>query len=323
MHHKIKSVSSIFLALGLFFIAYTYLLDSESKSILFDIPLFTHIKSFLFLIAAYLLSGLELQYIYNKTKKINFSLYDTISIPYVINLWGYIIPLQGSFLYFITYLKCKYKTQMKDTSYIYAFVFLVSLSFFGLLGLLFMPFTKLATTEILIVFMGIFLFPVLLILSNYLLKKLSVRLVIFTNIFSTIDYINTNISQLFKDYRTVIVIILFNIAITLVNTFWSYWITIEYNLNVPFSVLFLVSIIMKLSMLFKITPGNLGLNQLANGGVFLLFGYEPSVGVFISTFAYITLFLFSFPLGIVFSIINRKFFSIQDLKSIYKGTKQK
>ena len=138
-------------------------------------------------------------------------------------------------------------------------------------------------------------------------------------VLDTFDYISTNMVGLLKNYKIVLMIVFFNLLITFINTLWSYWIIIVYNFDVPFSVVFVVSIIMNISMLFKFTPGNLGLNQIANGGVFILFGYDPSIGVFISIFQFLSLLVFSFPLGLIFSINNIKDFSVSDFRKVLSG----
>ena len=312
-----KITFSVILAVLFFYIAYTYLLEDTHKKLLFEISLKNHFIAGLFLIAFFLVSGIELKYVYKKTAGLKFTAYDTFSIPYVINIWGYIIPLQGSFLYMMSYLKLKYAYQIKKNVYVYAFIFLVNLSFFGLIGLLLISFTDFYTPVIFLILLFTFLLPLFLFVANYIFSKINSRLTFLNRIFTTLDYIISNLKKLMQNHLLVIYVILFNIAMTLLSTLWAYWICYEFGFNVPFSVLFLISIIMKLSMLFKITPGNLGITQLANGGIFFLFGYDPSIGIFISIFKFITLFLFSFPLGIIFSALNLKHFSLNKIKALF------
>lgn len=318
MKKILKSVLSVLIAVILFYLAYQFLLDADLKVILFEISFINLLKSALFLIMSFIISGLELKYIYGKNG-IKLSKYDTFSIPFVINLWGVIIPLQGSFLYLITYLKTKYDTKVKDSFYLYAFIFLVSLSFFGIVGLVIFPFIDLDSIEILVILCFISFSPLLLILGLKILKLIHFNNKLLVRLSVTLEYILSNMTVLIKNIRTLTTIIFFNLLTTLVNTLWTYWITTLYDLDVSFSILLLVSIIMKLSMLFKITPGNLGVNQLANGGIFILFGYDASVGVFISIFQFLTLFLFSYPLGLLFTIINMKYFSFSELKKLFSS----
>lgn len=316
MKKILKSTLSVLIAIILFYLAYTFLLDVDFKKTLFEISFINFLKSAFFLFVSFIISGIELKYIYKK-KGIFLSNYDTFTIPYVINIWGVIIPLQGSFLYLITYLKTKYKAKVKDSFYLYAFIFLVSLSFFGIVGLVVFPFMDLFSIEILMILCFIAFSPLLLILSLKIIKLIHFKHKLLISLITSLQYILNNVSELIKNFKTLSVIIFFNILTTLVNTFWAYWISSLYNLEISFGILLLVSIIMKLSMLFKITPGNLGVTQLANGGVFILFGHDASVGVFISIFQFLTLFLFSYPFGLLFTLINLKFFTFSDLKELF------
>ena len=319
MKNKIfKSVFSVILALFLFLLAYKYLLNKELKSILLKVSFINILSSTLFVFVSFLVSGLQLNYMFNK-QKVKLSNYDTLSIPYVINLWGYIIPLQGSFLYLITYLRSKYQIKLTDTSFLYAFIFLVSLSFFGIVGLIILYVTSNLTIEIFIILLLSATSPLFILLAVKFKKIFLLKNRFLIRVLDTFDYISTNMVGLLKNYKIVLMIVFFNLLITFINTLWSYWIIIVYNFDVPFSVVFVVSIIMNISMLFKFTPGNLGLNQIANGGVFILFGYDPSIGVFISIFQFLSLLVFSFPLGLIFSINNIKDFSVSDFRKVLSG----
>lgn len=315
---KLRAVFSLGSAFVFFFFAYKYFLSEEHKALLFQIAPKNHFISGLFLVLSFLISGFELRYVYHKSSFLKLSFYDTISIPFVINVWGYIIPLQGSFLYFMGYLKAKYGFSLKNNAYIYAFIFFINLSFFSLVGLFILPFSSFFSWAIFSILLLSFSLPLLIILSNSLLNKLLSKVQLLSKPLKAIIELVSNFSSLSQDPVLVANIIVFNLGITLINTLWSYWICLEFGFDIPFYILFLIGIVLKISMLFKITPGNLGVKQLANGGVFLLFGYEPSIGVFISVFQFVTLFLFSFPLGLIFSYINSKHFSLSKLRNIHK-----
>lgn len=318
----LKYSSLLFFSFLLLFFVYHIFLSKEHKNLLFEISLSNHLISAFFLLSTFLVSGFELKYVYNKTKQIKFDTYDTLTIPYVINVWGYIIPFQGSFLYLMTYLKLKYKVKIQESLYIYIYIFLISLSFFGFIGFLFLLFTDYVSLMLILIFVNLFMIPVYVYLSKLLMSKIKVKNKLLSQVFAFVEHLISNIHYLNKEKKMIIILILINIILTVLNTLWSYWICNIYNFDIPFFVLFLISIIMKLSMIFKITPGNLGLVQIANGGVFILFGYDASVGIFISLFQFLTLLVFSFPMGMIFTIKNLQYFSFSNLKSIFISKKQ-
>ncbi|MCC6447870.1 MAG: hypothetical protein IT215_04210 [Chitinophagaceae bacterium] len=65
---------------------------------------------------------------------------------------------------------------------------------------------------------------------------------------------------------------------------------------------------MKLTVFFKFTPGNLGVNQFASSGIILLVGGSLADGFTLSLYQTATGVIVSFLLGSVFSIINLKYF---------------
>jgi len=53
-------------------------------------------------------TGIELFFYYRIYAGRNISLYDVVTLPIVMNLWGHVLPFQGSFIYNAVYLKSKY-----------------------------------------------------------------------------------------------------------------------------------------------------------------------------------------------------------------------
>lgn len=318
---KTKYVLSVLLAVFLLFIAWHFFLSEQHKAFLRGISFTKHIISAAFLALSYLVAGLQLRYVYKKTANIRLSSYDTVFMPYVINIWGYIIPLQGSFLYAMAYLKVKYNMQLKAAAYIYVFIFLASTAFFGLVAACILPFTPLFSTTVFCVLLLMASMPLWL----YLVKKI-LDLFHFQNIFlqkikRILQDVFSGIQIFFKDYKLCLYLICYNFLLTIINTAWAFWICVSFGFDIPFFALLMIGFVMKITMLFKITPGNQGLIQLANGGIFALFALDPSSGIFISLFKTITLFLFSFPIGIIGSIINLKHFSANNIKNLFKQKK--
>ncbi len=61
----------------------------------------------------------------------------TLHLPYMINLMGLIIPIQGSFIYFVALLKAKYKLSIVNMSANYLWLFALELTIDGFIGLIF------------------------------------------------------------------------------------------------------------------------------------------------------------------------------------------
>jgi hypothetical protein len=89
-----------------------------------------------------------------------------------------------------------------------------------------------------------------------------------------------------------------------VSFFWFVWVakTLALELSV-ISILTLV-IVLKILVVVKITPGNLGIEQLVSGGVVSLFSLNSADGIIISAFTKIFSLLLAFGLGSFFTLKN-------------------
>ncbi len=238
------------------------------------------------------------------------------------NLWGYLIPFQGAFLYLIAYLKLKHKISVINTTYIYIYVFLLSLSISGLLGIIF--YFNSPSVSILFLYLSILLLinPVIIFYSNKALGKIKFSNVPFLRkIKDTIDQTINQMSTLFQDKHVTITMIGFNLLSTLIYVAWSYWVVVRFDLPISFFAILIMSFLLKITLLLKFTPGNLGLIQLASGGIIALLGGNASDGFLISLFQSLTYMLIAFSLGTIFSLINMKYFSWKSMESMLLNKK--
>ena len=319
MQKKLFYIFLSFIAAGvLLFIGFKYFLSEPQIKLLYSIPLINHFISFIFCLAAFIISGYELKYIYERNSNLKLSTYEVISIPISMNLWGFIIPFQGAYLYLITYLKLKHKTSVLNSTYIYAYLFLVSLSISGLLGVIF--YLSYSSVSFLFLCLSILLLinPFIIFIISKLVEMIDIPDIFFLKKTTLlIKQITNNMSVLFKDKPTTIIMIGFNLLSTFFYAIWSYWVVVQFNLNVSFFAVLLMTFLLKITMLVKFTPGNLGLIQLASGAIIALLGGKASDGFMISLFQSLTTILMAFSLGVIFTINNFSYLKWNELKKIF------
>lgn len=247
--------------------------------------------------------------------KIKLSVYDTITLPLVINLWGFIIPFQGSFFYTISYIFAKYKKRVSDSVKVYLVSFSISMSFAGFIGLIYFITSDIFIPKLFfIISFCLFINPLIF----FSIAKLSGN---FKSIQSIrIKKITETTERLFSfnqtDGKLILNLILLNSINVALTTLWSYWIVTCLNINLNIIQLLLISLLIKLTILVKITPGNIGLSQFASGGIALLVGGTINDGFLLSAFQYLTVIIIAITLGSLFSFINMKYFSWGMLKSM-------
>ena len=309
----IKTSGAFLLAGLLLYADIKYFLSTEQRNLLASVSLQNHLLSILLVIPTYLLGGIELRLLYSRISKIKLSVYDTITLPFVINLWGFIIP-QGSFFYTITYIFSKYKKSVSESIKVYLISFSISMSITGLTGILYCMFSGHDVAVLFIAVCSLLLLnPVLLALLTKLAETYKAKSS------KWLKLILEKVSQILHgkiDKQLIICLVLLKMANVILTGLWCYWITFVLKIPLTFIQLILIALLMNLTALIKITPGNLGLSQFASGGIVLLVGGSVNDGFLLSSFQYLTIIILAIILGGFFSFLNRGFFSWRELKSI-------
>jgi len=291
----------------LIYIGFEFLLTGEQKSLFFSTSIRTHLISIVFLLPVYVSGGIGLRLLYGKISKATISIYDTITLPIVMNLWGFIIPFQGSLIYTSSYIYSKYKKSISESARVSLVSFSISMCLAGFIGIIFFYTTRIYVPDLFLLMSfllfinpGIF-YSVSRLAGHFKSPELAWMRKMFEwsrGIFS-LDQI---------DGKLIFYLLLVNILNVACTTLWSYWIVLSLNLNLTIMQLILIALLMKFMLLVKLTPGNLGLNQLASGGIALLVGGTVSDGFLLSAFQYVSTILVAFTLGTVFTVVNLKYF---------------
>ena len=238
----------------------------------------------------------------------------TLHLPYTMNLWGFIIPIQGSFIYFVALLKAKYKLSIVNMSANYLWLFALELTIDGFIGLIF----------ILIYKKALILFPVFFLMSTNLFFIYAFRFILIkiaptpANRFAVrlSEKLNALVNEMYSfSFSEYLKFGFFSFFITSIGVFWSFILTQQLNLGIDFAGLVLVAVLMRIGLLIKLTPGNLGTVQLATGGIFTLLGYSIQDGIYLSLWQQGFILLVSIPFGILGTILDSKFLTFNQLIS--------
>jgi hypothetical protein len=83
-----------------------------------------------------------------------------------------------------------------------------------------------------------------------------------------------------------------------IYSIWYNWLAHALGYNLPFLSLVMLSLITHISIIFKLTPGNLGINQIISGVVLNEMGLPPAAGVAITLLSTVTTIFISFTIGL-------------------------
>ena len=273
-------------------------IDKSSLRLLLNASILSILISLLLAIAAYLLSGIEL-YLIRKQFGVSLRLKDIFLLPIVGNLWSFIFPFQGNLLFTTAFFKHKYNMLVSESFSISIYLYLVTLCYAGLFGLVFAAFNSMLFSWFSLFSLLFLLNPFFIYLLNSLFRNLGqspYKWVRETQVFlsSVVD----NTEKLWLNLNFTITILIINIARILLSILWYYWISYSLDLNLSFVVVALISLLMSISVIIKITPENLGIAQIVTGGFMSLIGVQPEKAVLVTLFASATTMLLIFTVGL-------------------------
>lgn len=308
-------------ALLIYFVISHYI-SVEQIELLKNVSLFQISISILIALMIFSVSGNQFSYILFKSTKTKLSIPDRIGFPTARNLWSYLIPFQGSFAYSLAFIKFKYKVNLKDGLSINIYLLLFNFFFTGFVGIYY----SLQSDQLPIIFLIISILllsiPFLIILFDIILNSVKPpKSKMFKFLIENISKVSTGITLLWKDLRFTTNVFLYNIAHTLVTITWFYWTVHIFNLNIDLISVIFLALILKVSLIFRLTPGNLGVEQLVYGGIFALMNYDPKLGVLISLFHKSITIIISLSIGSIFTFINFKYFSFSSVMNSLKKNK--
>ncbi|MBL4657164.1 MAG: flippase-like domain-containing protein [Flavobacteriales bacterium] len=308
MKKTLINTASLLLGIVLIYLGYKFILGREQLELLVSKPISFHFYSCLLVLPIYLLGGIEKYVLFRTIYNKRISLYDVITLPFVINLWGYLIPVQGSYLYNTVYFKTKYKIAIENTTSIFLVSLSVSLILAGILGIGYCSFIHFNPYLLLICLVSLLNPLFVFVLKKGLTKLPFSSEGIIGNILNGLERIVSDFFNAIDNKKMMAFLIGMNILLSLFSAMWSVWISVGFNLDLSILQLLLLAFMIKITPLFKLTPGNLGIDQFTTSGIILLVGGSAAAGFTLSLYQAAIYILVAFLVGSVFSVVNMKYF---------------
>lgn len=273
-----------------------------------DFPSFAILIGFTLIF--YMVGGLQ-YYALKNMYGINMEKKDIVLLPVAMNLWSFLIPLQGSAIFFMLFLKHRHKLKVSDSLSITIFLYLVTIFFAGLVGIVFAVIYNLLFSLFSLISLIFMLNPLFIIVGHKIVERLpeiKIKVKFIQFIITFFKETVLNINKMWFDYKRVALFLMLIICRMLVSAFWYMWIAriLGYS-DIPFLSLLLLALWLTVSLIVRFTPNNWGVLQLISGLMFSLIALSPEQGVMISMVASATLTIVAFTLG---AAANLYYFSI-------------
>jgi hypothetical protein len=309
-----KNVLIYIFTILLIVIVFSVFVTEEQVNLLKKISLLQISVSVLIALIMFSVSGYQFSYILNKKSGVKLNIIDRITFPVSRNLWSYLIPFQGSFAYTLVFNKFKYDIKFIDGFSINLYLIIYNFFFAGLVGIFYSIQQEISSLLFLFISVLFVVLPVVLILLNRVLENVKrPEYGFFNRLFETLQKVSLSILTLWKDIELTKSIFIFYIVHTFITALWFYWTIYIFDLNIDLTSVIFLALILKTSWAFRLTPGNLGVEQLLFGGIFVLLSYDPKIGVLISLFHKSITIILSFSIGLIFTFINLKYFSLSKI----------
>lgn len=305
-----KNLIIYIITAALVYLAVSLFITEEQVAVLKAISVKQILISVIIAFCIFTVSGHQFSFILKERTGTTLSIFDRTAFPVSRNLWSYLIPFQGSFAYALVFIKFKYKVDLKKGISINLFLLLFNFFFTGIIGI-FIYFTSRGMPKLFLILTVLFtLFPLASIICERIISRLNIR----SRYVDILKNITSSVSEMWKDLEFSLKVFLFNILHTAVTVLWFYWTVIIFDLELSFIPVIFLALILKISLIFRITPGNLGVEQLIYGGIFSLMSLDPNTGVLLSLFHKSITLVISMLFGTAFTAINLKYFSIDNIK---------
>lgn len=317
-----KGLASYCIGILLIYIVIRYFLSHDYLEIVKRISLYDLLIALLITLLIFYISGVQYFYILKKFFNKGINPTDILLLPISMRLWAFIIPVKGGLLYSTAFLKFKYKIKVTEGFSISIYIYWVSLFLTGVIGLFFAIKNNMVLSLISFVSLLFLLSPLVIVISTLILKKIPIHNhPLLHNLQKGLSSTVHNIDSLWKDFKTTITILCITILHTLASILLYYWANIVFGLSLSILSIIILTLVMKLSIIFRFTPGNLGVEQLVSGGVVAILGGKAGDGVLISLFVTLTTVIIAFSLGTLSTLYNMKYFNADNLKTLLRSLK--
>jgi len=277
--------------------------------------------SFLLCFLIFLLTSWRNRYVLERQYNVKLSLFDQITLPIAMNLWGLVLPIQGSVLYFIFFLKNKYQMRAAHGTAIVLYTYLINFIIAGLFLLGYAIFLKqfggLALTGLIFIFS-----PLIVFLLNLLLQKIPGNWQFLVKVKQIIGSIQSSSQDLLKDPKTNLIVTAQTILRLALRSLWYYAAAMAFGLDVAIPVVIILALVNDFTSIIRLVPGNFGVDELISGSILIAFGGQMGEGVLLTLFIKSVTLVYTFSIGIWATLVNLPYFGAKNLSAFWQNLRK-
>ena len=207
---------------------------------------------------------------------------DIALYPLMNAFWGMIVPVQGSVLFGVLYLRLKYQFKMVSSAVMFVFLYLVNFLFAGFAWLFYALASSSTSRMVLLVAVFMLGMPFYLLVFRILLRRYGRMPLIPARLQDGLCECLDSLHVLLSDIRELAILAAFQLLRQLLMAVMYFSVGEACGFKVSVLWGYLVAVSQELSLVFKFTPGNIGLAEMVSGLVSGITGVSPVDGATVS-----------------------------------------
>ncbi len=301
------------------FIAFSFVLLFRyyDCSLIYQVSLYELAVSILLALITLSVSGFQYHSLLSLPDGTRISISDIVMLPASMRLWGYILPAKGGLVYASAYLKCKYGIRLLTSFSISGYIYLSSLFIMGCIGL-FVALTSGRYVSFISFFSCLFILaPAMVgvmskIAPCFPLPKNKTARIFLDSFVQLLNDLNAS----WTNVKTTLFLLATNVVHTLLTFILYYWASLVFDLSLSAMSILMLALVLKISVILRFTPGNLGVEQLVSGGTIALLGGTAGDGILLSVFVSFTTLLIAGTLGTLNTISAMRYFHTKNFHAL-------
>ena len=299
-------------ALLLFFSVIYFYISPDDLKLIFEVNLIDSLLVILSVIAVYWISGFQYSHILKHYHSKKLSLFDTATLPITMNLWSLLIPFQGALIYTTFFLKQKYNTRLTTGPGVTLLAYQFTLVVTGAIGLALSFFTKLPVIFTVVSLLFV-ISPFFTYIGTSVLKKVTFPFVKAEKLKTKVVSLLEQVVATSKQSRFVAEVIGMNVLSLLSALLMYYLVAQALQLDLSFISILIYTLLLRLTVIIKLTPDNIGIQEIISVGIFSLINLPPEQGALITLYIRIMTIIVMLLGGGLSFYVNREYISLEKI----------
>lgn len=321
---KIKAGAAYAIGLLLLlFIAVTILSDPDYRVLVRKVSFFQLTAALLMGFFLFLINGYTLSFLVKRSYQTTIKCVDMVILPFMMHLFSYLIPFRGGLLFSAFFLKVKYRIKGTEGIAIGVFTLFVNLVITGLCGVYYTFINQMLISMWTLFSILLILSPLVVWLLTRVANGMSLKAGSVLDKIKTIVYSISHSSQkLLADYRLGLTMLLLALVSIIGYVIFLYYSAVIFQMSIKLENIIMFALMMRLSTLVRLAPGNIGVQEFLSGGAYYMVGGNLNDGFAIALFVRFISLMLTFTIGTTGVLMNMRQFNVQKIKELWSAPEQ-